>query len=296
LPDLRLNLCALDRKTGCPPNNVTTQLRHRCAHPNFATFRQQSLVKNAKLVSTGVIFSGPVFSLLRAQSLAFYPNDVCVRYRQGVSFDDWTASGSYVLAASDKKRLVLRSSPTEFASVFLSDIENLINHSFEQFVEIQRLSVDPVERSDAWGVVTIYYYAFFSAQALLRLLGHPVLYLDSNALLPLKGLAGANSIPGAGSFLVSLVNAIGPTDGEFELKKLNARSHNAVWAELFRILRHELAAAKQAGNVSAEEEIFYGGLCSNVAHRLYSNLSLPIQAFQSTDLKININAMDNTSA
>ena len=41
-PDLRLNLCAIDRKTGFSPNNVTTKLRPRCAQPDFAPFRRQS--------------------------------------------------------------------------------------------------------------------------------------------------------------------------------------------------------------------------------------------------------------
>jgi hypothetical protein len=171
--------------------------------------------------------------------------------------------------------MILRSSPSEFAGVFLGDIENLIDHCFEQFVEIQRLSSDTDERSDAWGVVTIYYYAFFAAQTLLRLLGHPVLFLDMGALNPLKGLAGTNLTPGGGSFSVSLVANIGPTDAEFELGKLDACSHNAVWAAIFRVIRSELALVKQAGAISSEEEIFYGGLCSTAAYRFYVNDDWP---------------------
>jgi hypothetical protein len=163
----------------------------------------------------------------------------------------------------------------EGASVFLSDVENLINHCFEQFVEIHRLSVDSAERSDAWGVVTIYYYAFFAAQALLRLLGRPVLYLDPEVLKPLKALAAPNPIPGAGSFRVSLLSVFGPTDAEFELKRLDSRSHNAVWAELFRTLRDELASVKGTAAISAQEEIFYSALCSSAAHRLYVNDEWP---------------------
>ena len=62
-PDLRLNLCALDRKTGFSRNHEATQLRHRCARPDFVAFRQQSFVthfgstnatKNVHIVATGL--------------------------------------------------------------------------------------------------------------------------------------------------------------------------------------------------------------------------------------------------
>jgi len=222
-----------------------------------------------------VIFSGPIFTALRTQSLAFFPNEVNVGYARGISFEDWTSSGAYGIERSDANLLVLRSSPIEFSSIFLRDIEYLLNHCFEQFVEIQRLSVDHEVRSDAWGVVTIYYYAYFAAQLLLRLLGNPVMYLDADIMRLFRQLAAPNRTPGGGSFRITLVQTTGPSEAHYELRKLDARSHNAVWAALFGIIRHHLSITKQSSSISSEEEIFYGGLCSNVAHRFYVNDEWP---------------------
>src|SRR5439155_2916612 len=108
-------------------------------------------------------------------------------------------------------------SPIDFASILLVEVENLLNHCFEHLQELLCFAADTRQRSDAWAAVTAYYLGFFSASALLRLLGKPVTFLNRDQLRALQHLAGSGQQPNQGAFEVTLGNPLSATHREITL-------------------------------------------------------------------------------
>jgi len=108
----------------------------------------------------------------------------------------------------------------------------------------------------AWSLIRLYYAAFYSGHALLRLLGQSCSYLDSGHIKKIKalGIALSNPVPfdiGAGAYHLRLNSS----QAGIDLRKagsLGVGSHEVFW-DLFDKFLKDASAAAMLGHLTPDE-------------------------------------------
>jgi hypothetical protein len=220
-----------------------------------------------------MIPQGPIYSHIRGDVLSTYPEGTRAACRSRTTFAEWLLNGmgSYHVKTVTSNDIIIVATPSDLASSLLADVEFLSNHCFEHLQELARYYVDDQTRSDAWNVVTIYYFAFFSAQIFLRLIGSPTVYVGKEQIQKIKSLAGVTTGgPGAGSYFLEKITDVSASYSEYKIKKTgNQRIHEATWIRLFSYFERLLRNSALSGDV--KEVLFYQLLTTKTLHRHYTN-------------------------
>ena len=169
-----------------------------------------------------MIPQGPIYQNIRSTVLSSFPDKCKAGMKNRVTFGDWLlrGMGSYQVQSVLPREFTIATSPFDISSALLTDVECLTNHCFEQLQELSRFYVDEKPRSQAWSVVTVYYLGFFTAQALLTLIGSPVIFIDKQHINLIRSLGPSHGAsPGAGAYYLARVNPISPTFAEYTLQK-----------------------------------------------------------------------------
>ena len=218
-----------------------------------------------------MIPKGSIFVSLRSKALEFYPEKCQILHRERLTFTDWLKRGTYVPVATTKSEILFEASPQDVASIFLSSLEFLSNNCLEHLQENLCFSTDERIRSDAWNIVNIYYFAFFCAQALLRLLGHPIVFVPKDALKLVGSVIGSSNVPGSGTFGLEKIAELSATVARYRLKTTRKRAHEAAWKELFTLLEKEVDAPAK----DPKEVLFYKSLTTKTLSGIYGHYEWP---------------------
>lgn len=215
---------------------------------------------------------GTIYSELRSKMVGNFPEGSKAVFGDSTTVGEWLSTGSLVVKSSTKNRVTFEAPIIEFGSSLLTEIENLLNHCFEHLQELGCASQDKRVRSEAWNTVTAYYFAFFSASALLRLLGRPVVFLNRNQLQSFPKMLGSGIAPSQGAFEILFVSSISATHAEFSLHPTN-KVHEATWQCLLGIFddMHRNLSPKP----DAREVLFYASLSTKVLFSQYVNFQWP---------------------
>jgi hypothetical protein len=219
-----------------------------------------------------MIAQGAIFSHLRAQMLNSFPEETVAPFRDDATIGDWLENGAFIVTSCTKKEVLIEASPTDYAAIVLTETENLMNHCFEHLQEMIALGCDGRLRSNAWAIVTAYYFGFFASSAFLRLIGQPVVFLATSQLNRLKILAGATEKPGQGAFRFQVTRNISVTRAEISVTQTE-KVHEATWKlalGLLDRLNHDPLLTK-----SPAEANFYDSVCSRVLFPQYANYQWP---------------------
>jgi hypothetical protein len=186
---------------------------------------------------------------LRAEALSVIPAPRKLYFNTAVPLREWRTQGSYTVLSSDSKKLILRTSPAELADVLFADVEFLLDQAAEQRTAL-KLAVHKTDwNSPAWTTVTAYYWSFFSALALTRIVGHSTWFLNKAEVSYLVSLANtATGKPSAGTVYFDVVPQSG-SDCELHLTGSGRNNHEAVWHRLKELVTRILAAANQASSI-----------------------------------------------
>ena len=220
-----------------------------------------------------MIFKGTIFFSLRSKVLDFYPEKCQTNKRERVSFTEWLQKGIYNIVLINNTEIIIESSPQEIGSILLSDIEYLCNMCFEHLQESLCFNLDERIRSDAWNIVSIYYFGFFVTQALLRLIGRPVLFINKEAIQFLKRGTKSLQNPGSGTYLLEKLKDLSGTTSEYRLKYYKNKIHEASWKQLFNILEGEINNNKLTAELG--EILFYKAITTKKLFRIYNNYEWP---------------------
>jgi hypothetical protein len=220
-----------------------------------------------------MIPKGSIFLQLRRKVLDFYPQKCKILDKNRLTFGEWLHTGTYIPLSITKKGLIFEASPPDIGSIFLSDVEFFSNNCFEHIQECLCFSTDDRTRSDAWNVVTIYYFSFFVAQALLRLLGKPLTFIDKATLKDVGTIADSSDIPGAGPFYLEKIDETSIVSAKYLLKPYRKRFHEATWKLLFDILDSLLK--KTTSSKDSEELFFYEGITTKELFSIYTDYQWP---------------------
>lgn len=168
--------------------------------------------------------------------LAFFPEDCRVGVEANLSFSSWLSQGYYSLINATDTSLVLECDSADFAKVWRSEVENLVNHCYEQLLEECQHISGYNRCSGAWAVVTGYYLSFFAAQAFIRLLGTPVMYLNGDQMRRVVTLFAHPVSPRPGTYrLTRVVNTVGDSV-RCTFQCSGRKPHEETWKQFFRFI------------------------------------------------------------
>lgn len=215
---------------------------------------------------------GTIYSGLRSKMVANFPEGSKAVFGDSATVGEWLSTGSLVAKSCTKNRVTFDAPIVEFGSSLLTEIENLLNHCFEHLQELGCASQDKRVRSEAWNTVTAYYFAFFSASVLLRLLGRPVVFLSRDQLQSFPKMLGSGIAPSQGAFEILFVGSISATHAEFSLQP-TSKVHEATWQRLFGIF--DGMYRNLSPRPDANEALFYASLSTKVLFSQYVNFQWP---------------------
>ncbi|MBS1904209.1 MAG: hypothetical protein JSS75_10930 [Bacteroidetes bacterium] len=214
---------------------------------------------------------------MREDLLTTFASACHLRLDERSGFKEWLLAkkGSYTVRSGTSSGYSISADSVGLARHLLVDVELLTNGCFEHLQEVFGFSSGSGVRSDAWNIVTVYYFSFYCAQTLLRLVGSPITYVNKNEAsdLALLVTGGPSKSAGAGAYHFKRLTP--PSDGtvEYLLKKSTmGRVHDAVWNALFSYLE-SVNVNSGAGN--QEEKRILDFLTSKVLHSMYGNYSWP---------------------
>jgi hypothetical protein len=215
---------------------------------------------------------GTIYSELRSKMVGNFPEGSKAIFGDSTTVGEWLSTGSLVVKSSTKTRVIFEAPIVEFGSSLLTEIENLLNHCFEHLQELGCASQDKRVRSEAWNTVTAYYFAFFSASALLRLLGRPVVFLSRDQLQSFPKMLGSGIAPSQGAFHIVFVSSISATHAEFSLHP-TSKVHEATWQRLLGLF--DDMYRNLSPRPDANEALFYASLSTKLLFPQYVNFQWP---------------------
>jgi hypothetical protein len=152
----------------------------------------------------------------------------------------------------------------DVGAALLGDVEYFLDHAAEHKATAMGLIRNADWPSPTWLLVTIYYWTFFNALAITRLLGRSVWHLDKEALQRIcQGMPGASSI-GGGAFIFEMKPPVSATSRIMTLAKSQHRLHEAVWLAFFDLLKLARDSAALPCENTAEHALYQSLLDTQV--------------------------------
>ena len=215
-----------------------------------------------------IVPQGPIYTELRSYLLSTYIDGTQATLNHSTTLSEWFSNGTYNVTSATSQEFILRVASVDFASALLTDVEHLFNHCFEHLQEMICFQLDTRPRSNAWAVVTVYYFAFFCAQALLRLLGMPIVYLKKEKTNDLMRIGGCGTGPSPGAFRLEHVTTLSPSHAEYRLKKIKSKIHDGTWQKLLLLFQKLLSDPSLTSNTT--EVQFFSSLTTTALFSSYN--------------------------
>lgn len=220
-----------------------------------------------------MIPKGVIFSELRERMLDFYPATCKINLKNKLTFSDWLKTGTYVPIRLTNSEILIEASHEDLSSIFLLETELLFNNCIEHIVELNRLAIDTLPRSDAWSIVTFYYFGFFATHAFLRILGRPVVYLQAGLTDNISAILGTTTKIGGGIFSIEKIRESSLTSSEYRLKKMKGRLHDVTWMKSIKLIEEVLENTKNY--VKPSESLFFNNLVNRTLFKVYDDYGWP---------------------
>jgi hypothetical protein len=179
---------------------------------------------------------GAAWQTLRSWCLDTIPRGSRAPFSRPVPLHEWRTNGAFRVDACTSHEIVLETAGVEIGSALLSDSEHFLDHASEHHATLLTWIDQGVWHSPGWSVVTIYYWAFFLALALTRLVGRTSWFLDREALTRFRQLANSSVQPPAGALDLSVGPYVGSVDRRVLLRPTKKQFHDAVWRNVAQIL------------------------------------------------------------
>lgn len=192
--------------------------------------------------------------------LDYYPDIPFDRAPGRVTFAEWLAQG-YFTPNPPKSFNANRS---DILTSLFWEVELFQNHAVEQFIELVSLRPPGQIRSHAWGCVTLYYLAFFLAQAFVRLVGKPTLFVSPRLAGELEQKTGLKLNPG--SYCIQVQAHSSASTSDYTMKVLKQKHHDAIWVAVTTLVE---SATQQ--NLKGDEALMFDYLLQKGLRKYYDN-------------------------
>jgi hypothetical protein len=200
---------------------------------------------------------------LRQRALDAIPMGSTVDFRAPLTLGTWQAQGTYTISAASTSKFRISVQPQDFGGALLSDASFHLDHALEHQTSLMKVLQAGVWGSPAWQLVTFYYWAYFSAMALTRMLGHTVWFVTSDVARQFTVLAPAGSASVTqGTYELICDQPLSAGIREVRLSKRPRRLHEQLWITLFGLLRETYRQVGAGVTMQREERLFLAMLNS----------------------------------
>jgi len=202
---------------------------------------------------------------LRQRALDAVPPGANVNFKSPLTLSSWQARGTYTVASTSATKFTIAASPTDFGGALFSDAAFHLDHALEHQASMMKTLASPEWNSPAWQVVTFYYWAYFAAMALSRMLGHALWFVTPEVAKQFTRLAPFGSVSmGKGTYEVICGPAISVGSREVLLMKRQRRVHEQLWTTVFGLM-NQIYSEVGSGVASPQEERLYLAIITSAA-------------------------------
>lgn len=197
---------------------------------------------------------GALWQRMRQRALDAIPSGSLVDYKSPMTLAAWQAQGTYTISSASSTKFTIAVAPTDFGGALLSDAAFHLDHALEHQTSLMKTLASGQWSSPAWQVVTFYYWSYFCAMALSRLLGRTVWFVTPTVAQQFTGLAATGSARVTqGTYELRCGGSLSVGMRELALVKRPRRLHEQLWTTTFDLLT-SLYQEVGAGVAAPEEE------------------------------------------
>lgn len=207
---------------------------------------------------------GAMWQRLRQQALSSVSPEARVAFRAPTSLGNWQAQGSYSISSTSSSRFSLVVQSEDFGGALFSDASFHLDHALEHQASLMNALQGGGWFSPAWQVVTFYYWSYFCAMAVSRMLGQTVWFVTPDVARQFSRMsAAASATPGQGTFEVRCEEVVSAGFRAVRLIKKGRRLHEQLWATTFRALK-SMFDEFPTGTMLPDEERLYRAIFATV--------------------------------
>lgn len=194
---------------------------------------------------------------MRQRALDAVPTGSSVKFKEPLTLASWQAQGTYTISSTSSTKFTVIAAPADFGGALFSDAAYHLDHALEHQASLMKVLGSGQWSSPAWQVVTFYYWSYFSAMALSRMLGRTVWFVTPMVAKQFSALAPAG-LPRVAQGTYELVCGalLGAGSREIELIKRQRRLHEQLWTTLFGLFSSLYEEVGPGIAASQEERLF----------------------------------------
>ena len=200
---------------------------------------------------------------LRQRALDAVPAGAHVSFRSPLTLASWQARGTYTVASTAVNKFTIAASSTDFGGALISDAAYHLDHALEHQASLMGVVEGPEWSSPAWQIVTFYYWGYFAAMALSRMLGHALWFVTPEVAKQFTRLAPAGAVSmSKGTYEIICGSALSAGTREILLLKRNRRIHEQLWGTVFSLIKEVYTEVGPGVASSQEERLFLAIIAS----------------------------------
>ncbi len=204
---------------------------------------------------------------MRQQALNAIPPGASVDFKAPLTLATWQAQGTYTIASGSSTKFTIEAAPADFGGALLSDAAYHLDHALEHQTSLMKTLASGQWNSPAWQIVTFYYWAYFVAMALSRMLGHTVWFVTPEVASQFTMLAPPGSATlTKGTYEITCGAPLSAGTRQIFLVKRSRRVHEQLWTTIFNLIGG-LYRDVGVGVASQQEERLFLAI-TNSAHVL----------------------------
>lgn len=194
---------------------------------------------------------------MRQRALDAIPPGASVDFRAPLTLAAWQSQGTYTISSTSSARFAVAVAPADFGGALLSDAAYHLDHALEHQASLMGTLLSGRWSSPAWQVVTFYYWSYFAAMALTRMIGRTVWFITPEVAKQFTTLAPSGSASlTRGTYELTCGAALSAGSREILLVKRSRRLHEQLWTTIFDVIA-DMYREVGAGVASPQEERLY---------------------------------------
>jgi hypothetical protein len=212
-----------------------------------------------------MIPQGAIWQSLRQRALAVAPIGSRISYAVPLTLSSWFRQGAFTVTRASKQSFVIAASPIEIGGALFSEAAFLLDSACEHSVTVRHQLATGRWYSAAWLVVTFYYWAFFVALSISRMLGRSGWFMSQSDVSCLKAISPVATTPsGAGPYIIECGPQITVSQLEVRIRRAErSRLHDLVWRLIFEEFRSLVPKKGATAGGEQEERLFVAILRSS---------------------------------
>jgi hypothetical protein len=201
---------------------------------------------------------GLVWQHLRQQALDTVPDGAVAAPGAPLGLAMWLRRGGYSVASTSSNSIVLETSGVDTGAALFVEAGLFLDHAQEHSIQVRHQLDSGRWFSPAWMSVSFYYWAFFLALALTRMMGKTPWFLAKDEADLLNGLSPSAGRVGPGVRIVICDGYVSGTMRSIALRRKSSqtRVHDAVWKLWFEKLRVVIGPLLKARSTDPELAIY----------------------------------------